>query len=65
MVKLCEIKSISSFKEVDYAIFKYKESVIDQMTELTKTIEVHPFGGCGGNIKDLAEEYVKLQASLI
>ncbi len=64
-VRLCEVNSISNFLEADYAIIEYRKSVMLQMTELTKTIEAHPFGGCGGNVKDLAEEYVKLQASLI
>ncbi len=65
IVKLCEVNSINSFKEADYAIIEYRKSVIMQMTELTKKIEVFPFGGCGGNVKDLAEDYVKLQTSQI
>ena len=64
-VRLCEVNSISNFQEADYAIIEYRKRVMLQMAELTKKIEVHPFGGCGGNVKDLAEEYVKLQASLI
>lgn len=64
IAKLCEVNSISSFKEADHAIIKYRKRVINQMNELTKKIEVHPFGGCGGNVKELAEEYVKLQSSI-
>jgi MoaA/NifB/PqqE/SkfB family radical SAM enzyme len=64
-VKLCDVNAIGTFSEADRAIIEYRKKVIRQMIELTKQIEIHPFGGCGGNVRDLAEEYVKLQISLM
>ena len=62
--KLCEVNTINGFEEADRTILGYRRKVIGQMSELSKGIEVHPFGGCGGNVKDLTEAYVELQTSL-
>lgn len=58
--QLCNVNQIDSFYEADQEIMQYRESVIEQMAMLVPQIEEHPFGGCGGNIKDLAQGYVKL-----
>ena len=65
IVKLCDINRASSFIEAEQLIFSYRNKVLDEMVHLAPTIEEYPFGGCGGNVKSLAEEYIHLQKSLI
>ena len=64
-VKLCNVNMIKSFSDADSAILSYRNETLEQMVCLAEQIEEYPFGGCGGNVKDLAQEYIKLQSSLI
>lgn len=64
VIDLCNVNSINSFDEVDPLIINYRYSVLENMKQIAPTIEEHPFGGCGGNIRDLANEYVELQQQL-
>ena len=61
VIKLCDVNTLGSFSEADTSIIEYRQKVLSQMVELTKSIETYPFGGCGGNVKNLAEEYIKTQ----
>ena len=64
IVRLCDVNAIDSLSKADTKIFKYRKSVINQMAVLSEQIEEYPFGGCGGNVCDLAREYVRIQSSL-
>ena len=64
VVPLCNVNHISSFSEADKLVFHYRNSVLDRLNDLLPSIENHPFGGCGGNVKSLAEEYVRLQSGI-
>lgn len=63
--KLCKVNELMSLGEADSAIINYRNSVYREMEKLVSQIEEHPFGGCGGNIKALAEEYIKLQKAFL
>lgn len=63
-IQLCGINVIESFEEADRAVMRFRTSVIEQMAVLTEQIEEHPFGGCGGNVRDLARAYVELHSSM-
>ena len=64
-VKLCDVNTIESFSVAQKAVFDYRRSVLEQMSALVEHIEEYPFGGCGGNVRNLALAYVRLQSSLI
>lgn len=64
VVKLCDINTLDSFLKADQLIIDYRNNVYHQMKCLAKDIEEYPFGGCGGNIRELALEYIKLQREL-
>lgn len=61
VVDLCNVNAINSFDEVDPLIINYRNSVLEGLKQIAPTIEEHPFGGCGGNIKSLVQEYINLQ----
>lgn len=63
--KLCKVNELKILSEADTAIIEYRNSVYGEMVQLTSKIEEHPFGGCGGNIKSLAEAYIKLQKAFL
>jgi MoaA/NifB/PqqE/SkfB family radical SAM enzyme len=63
-MKLCKVNDISSFSEAEEKILEYRKTTINNMASLCVQIEEHPFGGCGGNIKDLANEYVKIHEAI-
>ena len=65
VIELCNVNSITSFKEAEVLIFNYRNKAFDNMRQIAATIRERPFGGCGGNIKDLANEYIELQESLL
>lgn len=63
--KLCKVNELKTLSEADAAIIRYRNSVYEEMAHLTLEIEEHPFGGCGGNVKSLAESYVKVQRAFL
>ena len=63
-VKLCNVNMLSSFSNADKLIINYRNEVYQQMKKLISNIEEYPFGGCGGNVRELAFEYVALQKEL-
>jgi len=63
-IKLCKVNDISSFSEAEEKILEYRKKTINNMTTLCTQIEEYPFGGCGGNIKDLANEYVRIHEAI-
>lgn len=64
VVKLCDVNSLVSFKEADKLIIDYRNKVYQQMKSLSENIEEYPFGGCGGNVRELALEYIALEIEL-
>lgn len=62
--KLCNVNTLSSFNEADQLIINYRNEVYQQLRGLVKDIEEYPFGGCGGNVRELAFEYLTIQKEL-
>lgn len=63
--KLCKVNELKTLSEADTAIIGYRNSAYEEMVHLTMEIEEYPFGGCGGNVKSLAEAYIKLQKAFL
>jgi len=63
--KLCNVNTLSSLIEAETKILEYRKMIIADITVFCNKIEEHPFGGCGGNIKDLINEYVKMQNAIL
>jgi len=64
MIELCQVSQISSLIEAERKIMNYRKTVIDDVAVLCNKIKEYPFGGCGGNIKGLLSDYVKIQNEL-
>ena len=64
IVKLCNINSLTSFDKANQLIINYRNKVYPQMKNLAKDVEEYPFGGCGGNVRELVFEYINLQREL-
>ena len=64
IIELCNINAISSFDIAYSKIMDYRNRVLGNVERIAPTIEEHPFGGCGGNIKDLVDEYILLQKNI-
>ena len=65
VIDLCNVNSINSFNEVDSLIINYRNTILEKMKQIAPTIEECPFGGCGGNIKDIINEYIIYQEKLL
>jgi len=63
-VNLCSVNEIQSLKKAERHILEYRQNVITDILDLPNQIEELPFGGCGGNIKDLINDYVIIQSKL-
>lgn len=63
-VNLCEVNTLTSLTNAEKAILNYRKKTINNLPMLNSNIEEHPFGGCGGNIKDLFDDYVNIQHNL-
>jgi len=61
---ICNFNKIKSFCEVEQKIREYRKKSIDQLFVLKKDIQEYPFGGCGGNVKDLFDDYLNIQSKL-
>lgn len=61
---ICDINKIKSFCEVEQKIREYRQKSIDQLFVLKENIQEYPFGGCGGNVKDLFDDYLNIQSKL-
>ena len=59
--KLCSIEEIKSFTEAERLILDYRNARYKELMEIAKEVEEYPFGGCGGNMKGLLEEYIMIQ----
>ena len=64
MHELCNINDIDSFLVAEKAILDYRKTTISNMEKIADEIEIHPFGGCGGNVRNLLQKYVTLQSSV-
>lgn len=64
ILKLCDVNSLISFREAEKMIISYRNKVYQQMNTIAEKIEEHPFGGCGGNIRELTYEYLALQEEI-
>lgn len=64
-INLCDINNISSLTIAEKEIFNYRHKITPALSEIYSQVEEHPFGGCGGNIKDLFNDYLKIQNHLI
>ncbi len=61
-INLCDINTLSSLKNAEECIIDYRNKIkSSSLFELALHIEEQPFGGCGGNIKDLFNDYLKIQ----
>lgn len=61
---LCEINTITSLTNAEKAILNYRKKTFDLLPIICFNTEQYPFGGCGGNIKDLLADYIKIQNKL-
>jgi MoaA/NifB/PqqE/SkfB family radical SAM enzyme len=64
-VDLCAINDITSLRQAESRILEYRKAVLPDLFGIENQIEEHPFGGCGGNIKDLFSDYLKMQSSIV
>ena len=62
---VCNVNQIKSFCEAEQKIKEYRKKSIDQLLVLKKDIQEYPFGGCGGNVMDLFDDYLNIQSKLI
>lgn len=60
-IDICNINNISSLAIAEKEIYNYRESITQTLSEIYLQVEEHPFGGCGGNIKDIFNDYLKIQ----
>ena len=51
------IKNIS-YEEIVKRILEYRSSKLSAVHEMEKHVELYPFGGCGGNAKQLLKTYI-------
>ncbi len=61
---VCNVNQIKSFCEAEQKIKEYRKKSINQLLVLKKDIQEYPFGGCGGNVKDLFDDYLNIQSNL-
>ena len=48
------------YDEITKAILAYRASKLPDVEEMEKNIELYPFGGCGGNAKQLLRTYIDI-----
>lgn len=48
------------YDEITKAILAYRASKLPDVEEMEKNIELYPFGGCGGNAKQLLKTYIDI-----
>jgi MoaA/NifB/PqqE/SkfB family radical SAM enzyme len=63
-VNLCEVNKIDSLHVAERLILEHRKSILPGLYSMAGQIVEHPFGGCGGNIKDLFSDYIKIQSSI-
>jgi len=49
-----------SYDEIVRKVLEYRASRFDAVQEMEKHIELYPFGGCGGNVKQLLKTYIDI-----
>ena len=47
-----------SYDEIVERIIKYRGSKFKDVEEMERNVKLYPFGGCGGNIKQLLKTYI-------
>lgn len=57
---ICNTNTLTSFAEAEKKIVEYRKNVFESLSNIFSQIEVQPFGGCGGNKKDLLKDYLTL-----
>lgn len=63
--ELCDINLSESFYEIEQKIYNYRKKTINHLYAISSEIEECPFGGCGGNIVDLIDDYLKINKDLL
>ena len=58
-----KIKAIGNINDMSYdeivkKILEYRNSKFNDVVDMEKHIELYPFGGCGGNVKQLLRTYI-------
>lgn len=64
-IDLCSVNEILSLTYAEKHIIDYRAKVLSSLPTLEKEVDEHPFGGCGGNIKDLFNQYIRIQEQLL
>lgn len=54
-----DIKNMT-YDEIVQKILEYRQRKMDSVIEMEQHIELYPFGGCGGNAKQLLRTYINL-----
>lgn len=49
-----------SYDEIVNSILKYRQSKLLDVEDIEKNVELYPFGGCGGNAKQLLRTYLDI-----
>ena len=49
-----------SYDEIVERIIKYRGSKFKDVEEMERNVKLYPFGGCGGNIKQLLKTYIDI-----
>ncbi len=49
-----------SYDEIVNSVLKYRQSKLLDVENMEKNIELYPFGGCGGNAKQLLRTYLDI-----
>ncbi len=49
-----------SYDEIVNSILKYRQAKLLDVENMKKNIELYPFGGCGGNAKQLLRTYLDI-----
>ena len=52
-----------NYNEIVKTILEYRASKLSDVEEMEKHIELYPFGGCGGNAKQLLKTYIDISKS--
>jgi hypothetical protein len=47
-----------NYDEITKKILEYRASKFQDVVEMERHIELYPFGGCGGNVKQLLKTYI-------
>lgn len=59
MIKIGNITEMSS-EEITQRIIEYRKSKFEYVVSIEKTLKHNPFGGCGGDVKELFQKYIAI-----